>query len=118
MKLCSTSLEHSALVTGLQQVKNAGIALGLLMRTGHTKALLKKKDIKSEWKILMDASTAPLQNQSHSSTNKMLGKRDIDALTKRDAEPWLQKLGNKPHVTVNNSKQQLHTTFSREARRS
>ncbi len=39
---------------------------------------------------------------------KMLGKRDTDALKDKDAEPWIRKIGKKPHKTVNDRKQQLH----------
>jgi hypothetical protein len=56
-------------------------------------------------------ASAPQQNQSHSGTRKMLGKRDIDALSYRDAEPWIRKIGKKPRRTVTDCKEQLHKYF-------
>jgi hypothetical protein len=85
------------------------------MQIGHTKNLLKKAGytIREENMGLGNSSncrqeTAPLHSGT---TRKMLGKRYVDTLTYRDAEPWLHKLGKKPRRTVNDRKQQLHQYF-------
>jgi hypothetical protein len=38
----------------------------------------------------------------------MLGKRGIDTLSYRDAEPWIRKIGKQPCRSMKDCKQQLH----------
>jgi hypothetical protein len=65
---------------GLMQ---AGQAKALLKMSGH-KIRAENMGLGNSWTCCQEPS--PPQNQSHSSTRKMLGKRDIDTLAYRDGK--------------------------------
>jgi hypothetical protein len=99
----------------LQPTEYAGIGLGGLMQTGHAKALLRKAGYRiREENMGLVNSFNPRQEPAPpppSSTMKWLGKRDIDSLSYRDAEPWIRRIGKQPRRAVNHRKQQLHEYF-------
>jgi hypothetical protein len=97
----------------LQQVQHSAIGLGGLMQTGHAKGLLKKAayKIRAENMGLGSFNCRQEPVPPLYSTRNTLGKRGIDKLSYRDAEPRIRKIGKLPRRTVKDRKQQLHGYF-------